>query len=91
MREKIGIHGQTKEERLQYASMGGLASGQFRKKSFQSEMGKRGGINNAGFVWLTDGKNNIKYTKKEQQKKSVKDFLAQNSTYRRGRTLNAKN
>lgn len=91
IKNKIGIHGHTKEERIKYASMGGQKSGKFRDSEFQSEMGKRGGPANKGFIWITDGKISRKYTKKEQQEKSIEDFLSENLTYRRGRTKNAKN
>lgn len=87
---KIGIHAQTKEERLLLASMGGK-KGAFTQPKWQSEFGKRGGAKNKGFVWLTDDINNIKYTKKQQELKSVDQFLIENSTFRRGRSKHDKN
>lgn len=54
-------------------------------KEIQRENGKVGGRGNKGFVWLTDGKINIKYTKKQQQEKSVEQFLKENKNFYRGR------
>lgn len=84
---KIGIHSQTKEERMKCASQGGK-KGAFTQSKWQSEFGKRGGPKNIGFVWLTDGEKNIKYSPKKQKEKSVNKFLTENPTYRRGRTEN---
>jgi hypothetical protein len=81
---KIGIHAQTKEERIKLASKGGK-KGAFTQPEWQSEFGKRGGVKNKGFVWLTDGEMNIKYTKRQQDNKSVDQFLVENPTYRAGR------
>ena len=69
----------------QWSSKGGKTSGQFQNKEFQSEMGKRGGVKNKGFVWLNDNNKSIKYTLKEQQTKSVDDFLKDNPQYKLGR------
>jgi len=85
----IGIHSQTKEERKQYASMGGK-KGAFTQSKWQSEFGKRGGPKNAGFVWLTNGEKNIKYSPKKQKEKNVEQFLLENPTFKRGRTENKK-
>jgi len=85
IKNKIGIHSQTKEERLILASKGGKR-GAFTQSKWQSEFGKRGGIKNKGFVWLTNGIDNIKYTKKQQQLKSIKQFIEENKDYRIGRT-----
>lgn len=85
IKNKIGIHGQTKEERLLFASMGGK-KGAFTQSEWQSEFGKRGGVKNKGFVWLTDGENNIKYTRKQQEQVSTEEYLKQNPSYRMGRT-----
>jgi hypothetical protein len=82
---KIGIHGQTKEERLKLSSMGGK-KGAFTQSKWQSEFGKRGGVKNKGFVWLTDGKTNIKYTKAQQNQKNITKFIEENPTFRIGRT-----
>lgn len=83
--KKIGIHGLSESERLMYSSMGGKV-GAFVNSRIQSELGKRGGKKNKGFVWLTDGTTSIKYTKKEQQTRSVVDFIKENPQYRLGRT-----
>lgn len=84
LEKKLGIHAQTKEERLKVASMGGKV-GAFTDPKIQSELGKRGGKNNKGFVWLNDGKQNIKYTKKQQETKDVSEFIEQNPKFRVGK------
>lgn len=81
----LGIHAQTREERLEFASMGGK-KGAFTQPKWQSEFGKRGGVKNKGFVWLTDGTINIKYTKIQQEAKSSSEFITENPTFRLGRT-----
>lgn len=81
---KIGIHSQTKDERLHYASLGGKC-GAFTNKQIQSKLGKRGGANNKGFIWINDGTNSIKYTKKMQLEKPISDFLNENKNYNIGR------
>lgn len=83
--KKIGIHGQTKEERIRFCSMAGKM-GAFTKPEIQSKLGRRGGKKNKGFVWLTDGITNIKYTAKQQKEKSVGVFLEENPTFNTGRT-----
>lgn len=83
---KIGIHAQTKEERLKFASMGGK-KGAFTNKLIQSELGKKGGKNNQGFVWINDGIKNYKYTRKQQANLSVNEFIQKNPEYRLGRCL----
>jgi hypothetical protein len=88
MQKRIGIHGQSGEERLKFASMGGIASGQFQNKEFQSEMGKRGGVKNKGFIWINDGKKLFKYTAKMQQAMSLSDYINQNPHIRKGRKIN---
>ena len=65
----IGIHAQTRAERLALASAGGLKSCEtngWRDPKVQSENGKRGGVKNKGFVWVNDGKTSYKLTTKEQ-------------------------
>ena len=51
----------------------------------QRENGKKGGVKNKGFVWLTNGTTTIKYSCKLQEDKSVEQFLKENTTYKRGR------
>lgn len=87
---KIGIHSQTTEERLKLASIGGKR-GAFTQPKWQSEFGKRGGVKNKGFVWLTDGQKSIKYTKKQQEEQSVDQFLINNKEFKRGRYNHGKN
>lgn len=85
--EGLGFHQYKTNSELhkKWASKGGKASGQFQNKEFQSEMGKRGGVKNKGFVWLTNGTKTIKYTRKMQKQKSIEDFCEENN-FRRGRT-----
>lgn len=84
--EKIGIHAQTKEERLKFASMGGKVGG-FTNPDIQRELGKRGGVKNKGFVWINDGKNSYKYTKKMQHDLPLDQYLKENPKYFKGRIL----
>lgn len=51
---------------------------------FKENLGKRGGPKNKGFVWLTDGVINIKYSPKMQKVESVQDFLVSNPSFRVG-------
>lgn len=83
--KRFGIHAQTKEERLSVCSLGGKV-GAFTKPDIQSSLGKRGGKKNKGFVWLTDGTTSIKYTLKQQDHKSVEEFLKENPSFRKGKT-----
>ena len=80
----IGIHGATKEQNKIWASMGGK-KGAFTDPSIQSELGKRGGVKNKGFIWVNDGVKSFKYTKKMQEEKSIEDFLKENTNVKRGR------
>lgn len=48
-------------------------------------MGRRGGPKNKGFVWLTNGAIDLKYTTKMQQEMPVEDFLRANEEFRLGR------
>ncbi len=75
-----------------WASKGGKASGQFQNKDFQSEMGKRGGAKNKGFIYINDGVKTKKYTAKMQREQSIENFLLNNPQYKRGRgTFHIKN
>lgn len=69
----------------EWCSMGGKKSGQFKNKKFQSEMGKRGGAKNKGFVWINDGIKSYKYTKKQQDQVSIEQFLIENKQFKKGR------
>lgn len=68
------------------ASMGGKV-GAFTMSSVQSENGRRGGSKNKGFIWLTDGQKQIKYTAKMQSEMGISEYLALNPSLRRGRGL----
>lgn len=83
----LGFHQYKHNPKLHksWASKGGLASGTFKNKEFQSEMGKRGGVKNKGFIWINDGENSYKYTKKQQQEKSIEEFLKENTHMKKGR------
>lgn len=83
----LGFHKYKTDPELHksWSSKGGKTSGQFQNKEFQSEMGKRGGVKNKGFIWLNDGKKTIKYTMKQQKTKSIDDFILENPQYRLGR------
>jgi hypothetical protein len=86
----LGFHQYKNNPKLhkEWASKGGKNSGQFQNKEFQSEMGKRGGVKNKGFIWINDGSKSFKYTKKMQDEMSLEEFLKNNSNIRKGR-LNA--
>lgn len=87
---KLGIHGATKEQMTEWGRMGSSAAGNFTNKTFQSEMGKRGGVKNKGFKWITDGKEDIKYTIKMQDVLPIELFLINNPTFRLGRLYRTK-
>ncbi len=88
---KIGIHGQSAEERKFWGDYGREVAKEmgvgFYNSKLQSELGKRGGPKNKGFKWLTNGVDNIKYSKRLQKEKSIKQFLLENLDYKQGRTL----
>lgn len=78
------------EEKRRLAAMKSVEVSRLLKTGFydseiQRELGKRGGPKNKGFVWLTDGAINIKYSPKQQSDKSVEVFLEENPTFHRGR------
>jgi len=83
----LGFHKYKSDPELHksWASKGGKKSGQFQKKDFQSEMGKRGGKNNKGFVWINDGNKSFKYTSKQQAITSLDTYLIENPNIRVGR------
>lgn len=73
----LGIHAQTRAERLVLASKGGLKSCEtngWRDPVVQSENGKRGGVKNKGFIWVNDGKNSYKLTVREQAQ-GISEYL----------------
>lgn len=80
------------EEKRDAARAKAVESNRINKTGFhdpevQRELGKRGGVKNKGYVWLTDGATNIKYSPKMQLDKSFDEFLAENPAFRRGRYL----
>lgn len=83
----LGFHQYKNNPELhkEWASKGGKSSGQFKNKGFQSEMGKRGGVKNKGFVWINDGIKTYKYTKKQQDQVSLENFLLENVQFKKGR------
>lgn len=60
--------------KLEISSKGGK-NGAFTKPEIQSELGKRGGIKNKGYVWVNDGIKSFKFTKKMQEKETLEDYL----------------
>ena len=73
----IGIHAQTREERLALCSAGGTKScdiNGWRDPSVQSENGKRGGVQNKGFIWANDGQTSYKLTTQEQEQ-GISEYL----------------
>lgn len=62
----------------------------FSTKEEQSSRGKIGGKKNKGFVWINNGKKNIKYTLKMQKNQTIEEFLQENKNFIKGRT-NSKN
>lgn len=83
----IGFHKYKSDPELHklWASKGGKSSGKFQDKDFQSTMGKRGGLKNKGFVWINDGVKSYKYTAKQQNEKSLEEFLKENVSFKKGR------
>jgi hypothetical protein len=68
-----------------WSSLGGKASGMFQNKDFQSEMGKRGGKNNKGYIWINDGNKSFKYTSNQQQIEDIDSYLSKNPHIKIGR------
>lgn len=89
MERKSGIFGLTDEQRTINAKKGDATRKQkgigFYDSETQAQLGQRGGPKNKGFVWLTDGIIDLKYTTKMQQEMSVDDFLKTNEIFRLGR------
>lgn len=84
---KIGIHAQSKEERLVLSSRGGKAAipnSGFKDSARQSDRGRRGGPKNKGFVWITDGNFDRKYTLRDQAELSIDLFLLKHPEFKRG-------
>ena len=75
------------EGRKKRASMGGKV-GAFTNPDIQRALGKRGGVKNKGFVWINNGEEEIKYTKKRQKQTPIDVFLEQNTNFKRGRLKN---
>lgn len=59
----------------------------FYDSNLQSELGKRGGPKNKGFIWINDGNVSIKYTKIMQNNKSIEEFILENPQFKIGRLL----
>lgn len=75
----LGIHAQTREQRLALASLGGKKGAEkigWKNPEVQSENGKRGGVKNKGFVWVNDGQASYKFTPKEQVTERIEDYLS---------------
>lgn len=54
----------------------------------QAERGKRGGSKNKGFIWYTDGVNEFKYTKTQQEQMCFEKFLEKNKQFKKGKLKN---
>lgn len=77
---KLGIHSHTREDNQRYGKMSGdiaVAERDWASPDKQAARGKRGGVKNAGFRWYTDGINEFKYTKTQQESKSFEDFISE--------------
>lgn len=89
MERKSGIFGLTDEQRSANGKKGNATQKEkgvaFYNSETQSELGRRGGPKNKGFVWLTDGVIDLKYTTKMQQEMPVDNFLRANDGFRLGR------
>lgn len=89
MERKSGIFGLTAEQRTVNGKKGSAIAKEngssFYNREMQIEWGRRGGPKNKGFVWLTDGVIDLKYTTKMQQEMSVDNFLRANEGFRLGR------
>ena len=71
-----------------YRERNGISDDEFIK--LQSARGKIGGVMNKGSRFYTDGVNTYKYMASDQERLSFDDFLKQNPTFRKGRTLGVK-
>lgn len=89
MERKSGIFGLTAEQRTANGKKGSAIAKEngssFYNREMQIEWGRRGGPKNKGFVWLTNGAIDLKYTTKMQQEMPVDDFLRANEGFRLGR------
>lgn len=89
VKNKSGVHALSAEERSANGKKGNdkqkeLGIG-FYSKETQSELGKRGGPKNKGFIWYNDGVKTYKYTKKQQDQISFDEFLVANPEFSSGR------
>jgi hypothetical protein len=89
VKNKSGVHALSAEERSANGKKGNdkqkeLGVG-FYSKETQSELGKRGGPKNKGFLWYNDGAKTYKYTKKQQDQISFDEFLVANPEFSSGR------
>lgn len=75
------------KKHLEHCSLGGKTSGVFQDKSFQSEMGRRGGKKNLGSRWYHDGTKSFKYTTEMMQSLPFDDFLRQHPEFQNGRAI----
>lgn len=91
-RLRLGIHKQTKEERLAIGRLGlerkrelGLVPFNDISSEAQALRGKIGGPKNKGYVWITDGTKQIKFTVKMQNFQTLDEFLLENKNFKKGR------
>lgn len=86
----LGIHAQTREERLAIASKGGQASIEInglKDSVLQAERGKKGGVKNKGARWYNDGVANFCYTAAQQMEEPFDEFLKRTGM-KAGKTAN---
>ena len=90
--KKLGIHKQSKEERLKLVARARQIQIDQNKNKFinatkeeQTIRGKKGGVKNKGFLWYNDGINDFKYTIHHQQNLVFEKFIEQNNHYNKGR------
>lgn len=71
--------------RMASSRKGGLASGSFKDVEAQRRRGKKGGVKNAGSVWVNDGTKTFKFRPSENL--SLEVFLIQNPNIKIGRSI----
>ncbi len=81
---KLGIHGASESERLEYASSGGRAAIKAHPEVYR-EAGRRNGLKNRGARAYNDGTRNMVYTAKQQEQLSFETLLASNQQFSAGR------
>lgn len=87
---KLGIHGMSKEDNFEAGELGrlrqkengiGIYSKEWQEKYRESNIAKMIETN-TGVPWYNDGKNEYKYSKKQQKELSFEEFLTQNPQFK---------